>query len=39
MPGNDGVAPKIARVVVAFAQRMLDDRPLAKAGRGGDELR
>ena len=29
MPGNDGVAPEMGRVVVASAQRMPDDRPLA----------
>ena len=49
MPGNDGVAPEMGRVVVAFVQRMSDDRPLAasnpfaqqrgltKAGWGEDE--
>jgi hypothetical protein len=46
MLGSDGVAPEMGRVVVAFVQRMSDDRPLAasnpfaqqrrlaKAGRG-----
>jgi hypothetical protein len=49
MPGNDGVAPEMRRVVAAFVQRMSDDRPLAasnpfaqrrrlaKSGRGADE--
>jgi hypothetical protein len=49
MPGNDGVAPGIGRVVVALIQRISDDRPqaagysfaqqrrFAKAGWGGDE--
>jgi hypothetical protein len=49
MPGNDGVAPGIGRVVVALVQRISDDRPhaagysfaqqrrFAKAGWGGDE--
>jgi len=49
MPGNDGVAPEIGQVVVAFVQRMSDDRPqaagysfaqqrrFAKAGWGGDQ--
>jgi hypothetical protein len=49
MPGSDGVAPEMGRVVVAFVQRMSHDRPLvasspfayqrglAKAGRGRDE--
>ena len=49
MPGNDGTAPEIGQVVVAFVERMSDDRQLAasnpfvqqrrlaKACWGGDE--